>query len=199
MENNIKIERKGEKIITFLKRYGYFIVAGLVIAAITITVLLTSLNTAVIKEDELTETETKALVFNSPLLDCTILNDFAIDSFIYNSTFGWLETHSGIDLASTTSTDVLATCAGTVTKVYTDTYEGTVVVIKHDDHFSTLYGSLAEDTLVKVGDAVVAGQKIGTISTSAGNETMLGAHLHFEILKQDTQVNPNDYLNLENK
>lgn len=199
MENNIKIERKGERLISFLKKYGYFMAAGVVIAAITLTVLLTSLKAPIKEVEDTIPSGSDALVFNLPLLDCSILHDFSIDKLVFNSTLGWLETHSGIDLASTTSDDVFAACAGTVTSIYKNSLEGTVVVIKHDDEFSTLYGSLSADTLVDIGDTVTAGQKIGTISSSAGNESLLGAHLHFEILKENSNVNPNDYLNLENK
>jgi murein DD-endopeptidase MepM/ murein hydrolase activator NlpD len=115
---------------------------------------------------------------------------------VYNTTLGWYETHSAVDLVSETSTDVLATCAGTVTEIYSNTLEGTVVKIKHNDQYTTLYGSLNEELSVAVGDSVTAGQKIGTISTSAGNESLLGSHLHFQIIKDNADVNPNDYLSL---
>ncbi|NLE03387.1 MAG: M23 family metallopeptidase [Crenarchaeota archaeon] len=199
MENNIKMERKGEKLISFFKKYGYFIVAGLIVSAITLTVLLTTLNVPIHEEEKPIDTGTDTITFINPLLDCTILNDYSIDKLVYNSTLGWLETHSGIDLASTTSTDVLATCAGKVSEVYTNSLQGTVVIIKHADKYSTLYGSLGTDVTVKVGDNVIAGQKIGTISTTAGNESLLGAHLHFELLKDNSGINPNDYLDLGTK
>jgi murein DD-endopeptidase MepM/ murein hydrolase activator NlpD len=202
MENNIKIERKGEKVIIFLKKYGYFIVAGLIVLTITLTVLFTSLSSAPVIDDpndnggDVIDTGTKALVFNNPLAGCTIALDYSIDKLVYNTTLGWYETHSAVDLVSETSTDVLATCAGTVTEIYSNTLEGTVVKIKHNDQYTTLYGSLNEELSVAVGDSVTAGQKIGTISTSAGNESLLGSHLHFQIIKDNADVNPNDYLSL---
>lgn len=200
MENNIKMERRGEKLINFFKKYGYFIVAGLVVAAITLTVLLTTLKAPIIEEEPpIIDTGTGTITFKNPLLDCTVLNDYSIDKLVYNSTLGWLETHSGIDLTSTTSTDVLAACAGKVSEIYTNSLEGTVIVIKHDGKYSTLYGSLNENVAVSVGDNVVAGQKLGTISTTAGNESLIGAHLHFELFKDNSGVNPNDYLDLGTK
>ena len=197
MENNINIEKRGEKFIEFLRKYGYFMVAGLVVLSITLTIILTS--TKPIDDEKIIDTGTTAITFANPLLDCTVANDYSIDKLVYNSTLGWYETHSGVDLGSTSSSDVLSACSGTVTNIYSNSLEGTVVVIKHNDEYSTLYGSLSSDVLVNIGDAVTSGQKIGTISTSAGNESSLGSHLHFELLKDNSKVNPNDYLNLENK
>lgn len=202
MENKIKIEKKGEQIINFLKKYGYYIVAGLVIIAITLTVILTTIGKKVIVVDppvDDTPIDTGAITFKLPLLDCTVSADYSIDKLIYNKTLGWFETHSAVDLISETSTDVLAACSGTVTEIYTNSLEGTVIKINHKDSYTTLYGSLNEAIDVKIGDTVVAGQKLGTISTSAGNESLTGAHLHFQLIKNNSDVNPNDYLDLGNK
>lgn len=200
MENNIKIERKGERFLSFFKKYGYFIVAGFVVVAITLSVILTSL----IKVDDVIDDTTDdvnagAITFVNPLSNCSILVDYSIDKLIYNKTMGWFETHLGIDLVSEDSTDVLATCAGEVKNVYTNSLEGTVVVIEHKDGYATLYGSLKDDVTVKVGDKVVAGQKIGTYSNSASRESSLGSHLYFEILKDGSKVDPNNYLDIGDK
>ncbi|MDD4110312.1 MAG: M23 family metallopeptidase [Clostridia bacterium] len=199
MENNIKIERRGEKILKFFKKYGYFIAAGLVVVAITLFVILTSMVPDEVIDDNVDDVNAGAITFINPLQDGTILVDYSIDKLIYNQTMGWFETHSGIDFVSEDSTDVLASCAGTVTNVYTNSLEGTVVKIKHDDQYSTLYGSLNENVTVEIGDKVTAGQKIGTYSNSAGNESSIGEHLYFELIKDDEKVNPNDYLDLGDK
>lgn len=198
MGNDIKIVKKGEKFINFIKKYGYFLVAGLIVLSITLAVLLTSI-TPIKEDDDIIDTNTGAITFANPLLDCTIALDYSTDKLVYNTTLGWYETHSGIDLVSETSDKVLAACSGTVTDVYTNSLEGTVVIIKHNNEYSTLYGSLNKEVDVKIGDNVVSGQKIGVLSTSASNESKIGAHLHFELLKNKNKVNPNDYLNLENK
>lgn len=199
MENNIKIERKGEKFLKFFKKYGYFIVAGLVVVAITLSVILTSL----VKIDDVTDNtddvNAGAITFINPLNECSVLVDYSIDKLIYNQTMGWFETHSGIDLVSEDSTDVFVTCAGKVKNIYTNTLEGTVIVIEHNDEYSTLYGSLNEDVDVEIGDEVISGQKIGTYSNSAGNASSLGPHLYFEILKDESKVDPNDYLDIGDK
>ena len=41
---------------------------------------------------------------------------------------------------------------------------------------------------------VKAGDKIGTTSTTAQNESKLGSHLHLELLENGKNINPFDYL-----
>jgi hypothetical protein len=199
---NIKMEIKGEKFISFLKKYGYFFIAGLVIVAITLTVLLTSLKgNAFPKEDEplAVETSVSALTFLLPLSDCSVVMDFCLDPFIFNETLGWFEANVGVVLKSETSKDVLAACSGTVVDMSYDDLTGTLIKIQHNNEFSSTYASLDKNVNVKIGDNVNAGQKIGTMSNSRGTTTDLGDHLYFELIKNNNEVNPNDYLNFGNK
>lgn len=87
--------------------------------------------------------------------------------------------HAAIDLVSTPA-DVYAAMAGEVVSV-----GGTVnaVVIKHADGLKTRYLHMwPKDTLVKVGDKVTAGQKIGTIGCAGQAEGYCGGpHLDFNI------------------
>lgn len=206
MENKIKINKRGEKFINFMKKYGYYIVAGMLVIAITLTVVLTTTGKSTTKNQEIKvenipaePVNAYALAFDLPLTDCTVAKAHVTSRLVYNETLGWFETHSGLDLVSATSSDVLSAAEGTVTEIYTNDLEGTVVVIKHNDVYTTKYGSLDGNLSVKLGDKVQKGQKIGTTSTSAKNESMTGAHLHFELYRDNSNVNPADYLNIETK
>lgn len=202
MENNIKINKRGEKFIGFMKKYGYYFVAAALILAITLTVVLTTTkggNMNIEEEEKTDPVNAYALTFDLPLADCTVAHAHATDKLILDKTMGWFATHHGVDLISSTSSDVLAAAEGTVTEVYSNDLEGTVVVIKHNEVYTSKYGSLNSDVSVKVGDKVQKGQKIGTTSTSAKNEVKTGAHLHFELFMDEEDVNPADYLNIENK
>lgn len=202
MSNQIKIKKRGEGFKNFLKKYGYFIAVGVIVLVVTLSVVLTGQKTNSdidITDKQPIEVGSSALSFTLPLLDCQVVQDYSRDTFLYNETMGWYETHKGVDLKSENSTDVLAAEAGEIVQVYTNNIEGTVVVIKHNEQFSSKYSSLDSKTDVKVGDKVKKGQKIGTISNSAGEEYKSGAHLHFELLKDNDQINPNDYLSLQNK
>ena len=69
---------------------------------------------------------------------------------------------------------------------------GNHVIIMHDDGtYSTLYGHMSSIT-VSVGAYVNKGDVIGYVG-STGWST--GPHLHFEVRKNGTAVDPSGYLN----
>lgn len=202
MGNQIKIKKRGEGFKNFLKKYGYFIAVAVIVLVVTLSVVLTGRPTSTdlnVENKDPMEVGGNALNFTLPLADCQVLHDYSRDEFLYNETMGWYETHKGVDLKSESSTDVLAAEAGEVVQLYTNNIEGTVIVIKHNDQFTSKYSSLDSNVAVKVGDKVKKGQKLGSVSNSAGEEFKSGAHLHFELLKDNNQINPNDYLALQNK
>lgn len=94
--------------------------------------------------------------------------------------------HKGIDLATATGTAVKASCGGTVVKAGWASGYGYVVYINHEDGRQTRYGHLSR-VLVKVGQKVEQGERIA-LSGNTGVST--GPHLHFEILINNSQVNP---------
>ena len=67
---------------------------------------------------------------------------------------------------------------------------GNFVMISHGDGWKTLYAHLAKRT-ASVGEEVKAGKKIGVAGATGAAE---GAHLHFEIIKNNERKNPNDQL-----
>ena len=69
---------------------------------------------------------------------------------------------------------------------------GNCVKIDHGNGYQTLYAHMKSGLLVKNGDTVKAGQRLGYMSDS-GNA--YGAHLHFEVWKNGTRINPTEYLN----
>ena len=98
--------------------------------------------------------------------------------------------HSGIDLANSTGTNITASQNGKVISAgYKGTY-GNLVVIKHGNGMETAYAHLSRIS-VSVGDVVTQGQSIGKMGSTGGST---GSHLHFEIRKNGTAVNPMNYL-----
>jgi hypothetical protein len=67
---------------------------------------------------------------------------------------------------------------------------GNCVKLDHGDGYCTLYAHLATVS-VKNGETVKQGQKIGTMGNT-GNS--YGAHLHFEVYKGNTRIDPTAYL-----
>lgn len=97
-----------------------------------------------------------------------------------------LEFHKGIDLACPVGTKIHAARAGKVVfSGYNGGY-GKLIVLRHSHDYYTYYGHL-NSTLRHIGDNVEAGEIIG-ISGNTGRTT--GPHLHFEVRKDGTPVNP---------
>lgn len=94
--------------------------------------------------------------------------------------------HKGVDWATPTGTPVYASCGGTVAKAGWGSGYGYVVYINHEDGRQTRYGHLSK-ILVKAGQTVKQGEKIA-LSGNTGVTT--GPHLHFEILINGKQVDP---------
>lgn len=101
-----------------------------------------------------------------------------------------LAQHAGIDYLAWYGTNILASAGGKVRRAGSYGSYGKTVEIDHGDGLVTRYGH-ASRVLVRVGDVVLPGQPIATVG-STGRST--GPHLHFEILRDGTQVHPRLYL-----
>ena len=101
--------------------------------------------------------------------------------------------HAGIDIPAPKNTKIYAARGGVVITSKmgsgSDWSYGNYVVINHGDGTSTLYAHM-NSRAVKVGDVVKQGQIIGYVGTT-GRST--GNHLHYEVRKGSTRVDPIDY------
>ena len=68
---------------------------------------------------------------------------------------------------------------------------GNFVKIEHKNGYATLYAHMQKGLLVKNGEFVKKGQRLGYMSDS-GNAN--GGHLHFEVWKDGARINPTEYL-----
>jgi murein DD-endopeptidase MepM/ murein hydrolase activator NlpD len=101
--------------------------------------------------------------------------------------------HTGIDIAPLRSLRLRAVAAGVVRETgYATGYSGygKVVVLDLPGDLSALYAHLS-DVHVQVGERVRQGELLG-LAGSTGHST--GTHLHFEIRRSGTPVNPLPYL-----
>ena len=98
----------------------------------------------------------------------------------------WGSQHRGIDIARPSNYTIKATDNGVVTFTGWDGTYGNKIVINHNNGYETTYAHLSSIT-VSVGQVVGQGSKIG-IMGSTGNST--GTHLHFEVRKNGSLVNP---------
>lgn len=98
--------------------------------------------------------------------------------------------HHGLDIAGVAGMPVEATRKGLVTRVQWDDIYGNMIVIDHGEGLESLYGHLS-GLSVKVGWPVIAGTKIGLCGNTGKS---FGSHLHFEIRKNGTCIDPMYYL-----
>jgi murein DD-endopeptidase MepM/ murein hydrolase activator NlpD len=99
--------------------------------------------------------------------------------------------HMALDIANREAPGITAAGDGTVISVqYLKYGYGHHAIIDHGDGLSTLYGHMT-DVYVKAGDKVTRGQVIGKMG-STGRST--GTHLHFEVRRGGTPVDPRPFL-----
>lgn len=110
--------------------------------------------------------------------------------------------HSGVDIVGSGRTidNIIAHSDGTVIWVQTgqrnnqgstgNASYGNAIKIQHANGYATLYAHL-EYVSVKYGQRVAKGQVIGRMGNT-GNS--YGAHLHFEVWRNNTRINPKPYI-----
>lgn len=104
--------------------------------------------------------------------------------------YGYEEIHTGIDVSVPSGTEIRATADGIVVFSGYHGRNGNVVMIKHGYGFTTIYAHNKQN-LVNVGQKVKRGDVIA-LSGNTGSTT--GPHLHYEVWKNNSPVNPLSYL-----
>jgi murein DD-endopeptidase MepM/ murein hydrolase activator NlpD len=120
------------------------------------------------------------------------------DSNTISSVFGYRKDpfnnkpsfHSGLDIDGDVGDRIYASADGTVEIVGYDSVQGNHIKIKHGNSIQTAYLHLSKIS-VSANQKVVKGQLIGYMG-STGRST--GPHLHYEVLVNNEQVNPQPYL-----
>nr|WP_314259758.1 M23 family metallopeptidase [uncultured Devosia sp.] len=98
--------------------------------------------------------------------------------------------HAGMDFAAQTGTTVLSAGKGTVSFVGQKSGYGNVVEVTHASGLVTRYAHLSS-FLSEEGQAVNTGTPIAKVG-STGRST--GPHLHFEVRKNDSAINPKAFI-----
>ena len=98
--------------------------------------------------------------------------------------------HSGVDICAPYGTRVEAGGDGIIMQAGWDSGYGNEIIVDHGYGLATKYGHLSK-IFVVVGQEVKRGQVIGAVGMT-GRTT--GPHLHYEVLVNDTPVNPMKYL-----
>lgn len=115
------------------------------------------------------------------------------------SLFGWRidpitgqsALHTGLDYPAAIGTPIYSAAGGVVVTQEFHFQYGQMIEIDHGNDLISRYAH-ASRVFVKKGDLVKRGQKIAEVGTS-GRST--GPHLHFEVLTQGVQQDPQKFLN----
>ena len=97
------------------------------------------------------------------------------------------KSHMGLDFAAPSGTPIYATANGIVKfSGFSTSGYGNHVIINHGFGYETLYGHMVRVGATQ-GQQVKRGQVIGYVG-STGKST--GPHLHYEVIKRGTKVDP---------
>jgi murein DD-endopeptidase MepM/ murein hydrolase activator NlpD len=108
---------------------------------------------------------------------------------------GMIAFHSGMDFRAISGSSVHATANGTVAAADYNGGYGNMVEVDHGNGLVTRYGHLSQ-ILASVGQRVKLGDTIGKVG-STGRST--GPHLHYEVRRNGSAVNPVGYLAIGRK
>ncbi len=130
--------------------------------------------------------------FRPPVLQGTISSGFG---YRISPISGRKNFHKGVDIASSSGSEIFASKSGVVKEEGFDSIFGYFIILQHDTKYESLYGHLL-DKKVKIGDKIEAGQLIATMGSTG---TSTGSHVHFEIRKNKKPQNPLSLMVLRKK
>jgi murein DD-endopeptidase MepM/ murein hydrolase activator NlpD len=125
-----------------------------------------------------------------PVMGNVIMN-YSMDHTIYYATLMQYKCNPAIIIDAEVGTEVKAAATGVVTSVEMDNEEtGITVTMDIGDGYSVVYGQLADDMSLEVGDLVNAGEVIATVSQPTKYYSVEGSNLYFMVKEGDKTINP---------
>ena len=110
----------------------------------------------------------------------------------FHPIFKTKKVHHGVDIGASTGSSIVAAKDGKVIIAGWQGGYGNVVIIDHGGGITSVYAHCSK-LIARVGQHVKMGEVIAKVG-STGYST--GPHLHFEVRKNGTVVNPLDYTNM---
>jgi len=122
----------------------------------------------------------------SPLEFSRVSSGFSVARF--HPVLQRMRAHKGVDFAAPTGTRIKASADAVVDFVCTKGGYGNVIILKHDNGISTVYGHLSRFAPeLRRGSKVTQGQMIGFVGMSG---VATGPHLHYEFLINGKHQDP---------
>jgi len=123
--------------------------------------------------------------------DLSQIHFFSPCKGLVTNSFNARKNHFGTDVVAGDNNVVKAAREGTITMANWTLKTGYIIQIQHDNNLLTVYKHNAE-LLKQVGDHVRAGEAIAIIGNSG--ELSSGPHLHFELWRNGTPLDPEKYI-----
>lgn len=123
-----------------------------------------------------------------------IIKDYSNGEMMLSKTMGDWRVHNGVDFGGATGNSVDAVADGIITKVYEDSFWGTVAEIDHGNGMTVKYCGLKNGSTLPEKSRVTKGEKIGALG-KIPVESADGDHLHIEVMIDGKTVDPLEALN----
>ena len=149
--------------------------------------------------DDDTEPTVTKITFIMPVKNGEVIKSYTHDTVVFNSTLGVYMGHLAIDYKAKENENVYCVYAGVIESVATSYLTGTTITVNHGGGLKTIYNSVEADEKLYEGKTVTKGEVIGKVSANNLQEYKDGAHLHFEVEKNNEKVDPEEYLIGEEK
>ncbi len=103
--------------------------------------------------------------------------------------------NEGVNINNVEGTPVVSTADGTVSQVQLNATDenGIFVVIDHGNGYETTYTHLRPDVLVRAGEKVARGERIGSIGRTGIMIVQVAPHILYKVKHHGTLVDPRRY------
>lgn len=155
--------------------------------------------TQITQEASEKKVEKTPLEFIMPVDSNEIGMKFSNGQLIYSNTLQEWITHNGIDIVSKLGTPVLASENGKIIEISNTIEDGIKITIEHKDGYKTIYSNLSTEKMVQKNQEIKKGDVISGIGKTSTFEYNEKDHLHFEIYKDNTPINPLNLLTTPKK
>lgn len=139
------------------------------------------------------EPEVVAIEAAAAPIETNVVRRLPIDGRL-SITQGYRAFHAGIDIDGITGDPIYAYTSGKVEYAGRDFFLGKMVKVRHSDGYESVYGHLNAINVVP-GQEVDTSNKLGTMGNTGHS---FGDHLHLEVYKDGSHVNPASVLPITN-
>lgn len=118
-----------------------------------------------------------------------VVMNYSVDRVIYHETLEQFKCNPAIIIDAKVGTEVLNAATGVITSIEEVDETGVTVTASIGSGYSLVYGQL-KDVKFKVGDTVKEGEVLGAIANPSIYYTVEGSNLYFQVIKEDSTIDP---------